>query len=131
MFTRTKFEKCKSNSLTREICFSRCSLLLTKPDAVNYVKSVQIRSFFWAVFSCIRTEYKKIQTRKISVFRYFSRSSLLRSSKLTKCQVDDREPMHSVYMFCYLRLKICCSTMTILCISPFSLAIAELENSRG
>ena len=23
----------------------------------HYVKSVQIRSFFWSVFSCIRTEY--------------------------------------------------------------------------
>ena len=24
---------------------------------IHYVKSVQIRSFFWSVFSCIRTEY--------------------------------------------------------------------------
>ena len=28
------------------------------------VKSVQLRSFFWFVFSCSRTEYRKIWTRK-------------------------------------------------------------------
>ena len=33
------------------------------------VKSVQIRIFFWSVFSCI-------QTRKNSVFRHFSRNEL-------------------------------------------------------
>ena len=38
------------------------------------VKSVQIRSLFWSVFSCIRTEHRKIRTRKNSVFGYFSHS---------------------------------------------------------
>ena len=38
------------------------------------MKSVQIRSYFWSVFSCIRTEYKKIRTRKIFVFGHFSHS---------------------------------------------------------
>ena len=42
------------------------------------VKSVQIRSFFWSVFSCIWTEYKKLRTRKKSVFGHFSRSVKLR-----------------------------------------------------
>ena len=37
------------------------------------VKSIQIRSFFWAVFSCIQTEYRKIRTRKISILGHFSR----------------------------------------------------------
>ena len=36
------------------------------------MKSVQIRSFFRSVFSCIRTEYRKIRTRKNSVFGHFS-----------------------------------------------------------
>ena len=40
----------------------------------HYVKSVQIRSFFWSAFFCIRTEYRKIRTRKNSVFTHFSRS---------------------------------------------------------
>ena len=28
------------------------------------MKSVKIRSFFWSVFSCIQSEYRKIQTKK-------------------------------------------------------------------
>ena len=38
------------------------------------VKSIQIRRFFWSVFSRIRTEYGKIRTRKNSVYGHFSRS---------------------------------------------------------
>ena len=41
----------------------------------HYVKIVQIRSIFWSVFSCIRTEYRKIRTRKYSLFGHFSRSA--------------------------------------------------------
>ena len=40
------------------------------------VKSVQIRSFFWSVFSCIRTKYGDL-LRKNSVFGHFSCSDLL------------------------------------------------------
>ena len=40
------------------------------------VKSVQIRIYFWSVFSCIRTENRKIQTRNNSVFGHFSRSEI-------------------------------------------------------
>ena len=35
------------------------------------VKSVQIRSFLWSVFSLIWTEYVETQTRKNSVFGHF------------------------------------------------------------
>ena len=38
------------------------------------VKIVQIRSYFWFVFSCIWTEYRKIRTRSNSVIGRFSRS---------------------------------------------------------
>ena len=54
---------------------------------IHYVKSVQIRIFFWSVFSHIRTKWgeirsissylvriDKIRTRKSSVFGHFSRS---------------------------------------------------------
>ena len=42
---------------------------------VNHcVKSLQIRSYFWSLFSCIRTECRKIRTRNNSVFGQFSRS---------------------------------------------------------
>ena len=36
------------------------------------MNSVQIRSFFWSVFSHIRTEYGEILTSKNSVFGHFS-----------------------------------------------------------
>ena len=56
-------------------------------------KNVQIRSFFWLVYSCIRTVYGdllvnlciqsesgKIRTRKNSVFGHFSRSGCVLGS---------------------------------------------------
>ena len=81
--------------------------------AAHCLKSVQIQSFFWSVFSCIRTEYslyfpyseyssyslysrsiqsissiqseyRKIRTRKNSIFGHFSRigKNLIRKSFL-------------------------------------------------
>ena len=44
---------------------------------MHCAKNVQIRSFFWSIFSCIRTEYRKIRTRKNSIFGLFSRSDTL------------------------------------------------------
>ena len=52
------------------------------------VKSIQILSFFWSVLSCIRTEYRKIRTRKYSVFGHFSRSA---RNRLTRGLKDKRE----------------------------------------
>ena len=39
---------------------------------MHCVKSVQIQSFFWSIFSCIQSKYGKIRTRKNSIFGYFS-----------------------------------------------------------
>ena len=39
---------------------------------LHLVKSVQVRSYFWSVFSCIQSEYRKIWTRNNSVFGHFS-----------------------------------------------------------
>ena len=49
--------------------------LYPKSQYRHCVKSVQIWSFFWSVFSCIQGEYRKIRTRKNSVFGHFSRSA--------------------------------------------------------
>ena len=38
------------------------------------MKSVQIRSYFWSLFSCIRIECRKIRTRDNSVFGHISYS---------------------------------------------------------
>ena len=53
---------------------SDITLFIADDMKSHYVKSVQIRSFFWSVYSCIRTEYRNIRTRKNSVFRHISRS---------------------------------------------------------
>ena len=44
------------------------------PFYLHCVKSVQIRSYFWSVFSCIRAKYRKKRTRNNSVYGHFSRS---------------------------------------------------------
>ena len=38
-------------------------------DVVHCVKCVQIRSFFWSVFSCIRTEYGPEKTPYLDTFQ--------------------------------------------------------------
>ena len=42
----------------------------------HWLKSVQIWSFFWSVFSHIHTEYREIRTRKNCVFGHFPRTEL-------------------------------------------------------
>ena len=53
-------------TLTEKNC-----LKLTQVSTRHCVKSVQIQSYFWSVFSCIRTEYRKIRTINNSVFGHF------------------------------------------------------------
>ena len=63
-------------SLKLQISFllrARSSLTFRK---LHCVKCVQIQSYFWSVFSCIRTEYGKIRTRKNHVLGHFSRSAI-------------------------------------------------------
>ena len=48
--------------------------LQQKSRKIHCLKSAQIRSFLWSLFFYIRTEYRKIRTRKNSVFGHFSRS---------------------------------------------------------
>ena len=48
---------------------------------IHWVKRVQIWSFFWSVFSCIQSEYRKIWTIKNSVFGQVSRSDKLTLKK--------------------------------------------------
>ena len=43
---------------------------------IHCVKSDQIRSFFQSIFSCIRTEHRKIRTRKNSLFGHLVSFSL-------------------------------------------------------
>ena len=51
--------------------------LRCKTSLYCYSVSVQRRSFFWSVFSCIRTEYRKIRTRKLRIWTLFTRCGLM------------------------------------------------------
>ena len=53
---------------------------------------VTLWSYFWSVFSCIRTENRKIRTRNISVFEHFSRSD-----KSYRYTFNVIEPMIAVF----------------------------------
>ena len=77
---------CRDNGTQASIAFilrNICAFLKT----YHWVKSVQRQSFFWSVFSCfglnkeiysvnllIQSEYRKIRTKKNSVFGHFSHS---------------------------------------------------------
>ena len=45
-------------------------------------KCTNTEFFFWSVLSCIQPEYRKIRTRKYSVFGHFSRSVCDRFAKI-------------------------------------------------
>ena len=67
-------------------CFPTNHLQFTKesfvfPGVTGCVKSVQIQSYFWSVFSCTWIEYRKIRTRNNSVFGHFSRSVIVTEDK--------------------------------------------------
>ena len=88
----------------REILNFRISRLMendisAKCISVLCIRSVQIRSYFWSVFSCfglnteiyfvdlhIQSEYRKIRTRNNSVFGHFSRSGGSKNSFHSKTQ---------------------------------------------
>ena len=62
--------------------FSFLQSLWRKNNQIHRYKYLflQMWSYFWSVFSCIRTEYRKIRTRNNSVFGQFSRSVLVKHS---------------------------------------------------
>ena len=51
-----------------------CAGILNYRVHKHCMKCVQIQSYFWSVFSCIQSEYRKIRTRNNSAFKHFSRS---------------------------------------------------------
>ena len=70
-------------------------------DANHCVKSVQIRIYFWSVFSCVRTEYRKIRTRNNPVFSHFSCSEVFSVFNLFLDQQNKKN------IFCFILLFKC------------------------
>ena len=65
---------------------------------LHCMKSVQIRSFSWSVFYCIQFVYKKIRTRKKSIFGHFSRSASVLNYEL-KIQISTDIFFLEIYNF--------------------------------
>ena len=86
------------------ISFSTLSLLLNKnnnkeidkqpeittPRNKQCVKSVQIRSFFWSVFSCIRTEYGPEKSSCWTLFYSVSPAAALQNCSEKKTHKNSR-----------------------------------------
>ena len=51
------------------------ALFFMKKKMLHCVKRVQIGSYFWFIFSCIQSEYRKIRTRNNCLFGDFPRSA--------------------------------------------------------
>ena len=71
---------CKENNLRYMQCFM--AFFAFKIEDIHCVKSVQIRSYFWSVFSFIQSEYRKIGTRNNFAFGHFLRSDMRRELSL-------------------------------------------------
>ena len=70
---------------------------LSWTSSAHCVKSVQLRSVFWSLFSRIQSKYGKIRTRKNSVFRHFSHSgwwALLRLKRVCCYMFMNSSPCH-------------------------------------
>ena len=78
------------------------------PKRTLLPKCVQIRSFFWSVFSRILTEYGETQTRKNSVFGLYLRSG---------------KPIHRVYSVAWLGQKLGKCVLFLIILSNSTISI--------
>ena len=69
------------------------------------MKNVQIRSFFWSVFSYIQSKYRKMRTRKYSVFGYFSLSDIILMTLFKYDGVIKKSRDFGYYFLIFLNFK--------------------------
>ena len=89
-------------------CYTKSHL-----EILHCVTSVQIRSYFWSLFSCIRTEYgdlgrseyRKIRTRNNSVFGHFSRSVCVLELYILNCNCAYLSPINLLLFFRFKSLQ--------------------------
>ena len=87
----------------------------------NCVKSVQIRSYFWSVFSCIRTSNN-------SVFGLFSPSDSLQNCKLIRVIKKPKERSKDLPLLSVLIPMIHVSTFFHICPFCFYLSLVPLNS---
>ena len=70
------------------------------------VKSVQIRIFFWSVFSCIQSKYRKIKTRKkLGIWTLFTQKSNLEPYQTSMMEVfskNSEQPLAMNYTLYFI-----------------------------
>ena len=89
-------------------CYTKSHL-----EILHCVTSVQIRSYFWSLFSCIRTEYgdlgrseyRKIRTSNNSVFGHFSRSVCVLELHILNCNCAYLSPINLLLFFRFKSLQ--------------------------
>ena len=100
--------KCSWNSSYQKVYVHK---IWPNRESFHCLKSVQKRSFYWPLFSCIWTEFRKIRTRKKSAFGHFSRS--VPSTKVSSFEVVIIFSVTKFYryfwkiissIFCFLKL---------------------------
>ena len=94
VFTSLVIEK-SNLSYSKSFFKSESSFLIPASVVTHCVKSVQMQSFFWSVFFCIQSEYRKIWTRENFVFGNFSRS--VKFTLTIRSKADDQDYLCAVF----------------------------------
>ena len=91
------------------------------------VNIIQIRSFFWSVFSCIWTEYRKIRTRKTSYLDTFHTMSGKTGTPIPACYVgsNKRSPWSFPLSFLFVKYGISVSLIASSNLLSFSFMLVE------
>ena len=91
----------KRNSYVFKIIFIEASEASVN---THCVKSVQMQSYFWFLFSCIPTEYRKIRTRNNSIFGHFPCSAchIQYLTSVTSNRSICRTSVTGIYLIFYL-----------------------------
>ena len=96
----------RRNTSIFSICFPKLDLHQIKFN--HCVKSVQIRSFFWSVFSCIRTKYGDLRSKSpysVRIQENTDQKKLRIWTLFTKCIVFK---VHSVWISLLLWITVKC-----------------------
>ena len=64
---------------------------------LSCLKSVQIRSYFWSIFSCIQSKYRKIWTRNNYIFGQFSLSDIFIVPKKKEININTNMQKYEIF----------------------------------
>ena len=80
-FQKVTFESLQFSTTFKDKTL-RAQFQVLSAEFCETLKRNTVRSYFWSVFFCIRTEYRKIRTRNSTVFGHFSRNEIIHQINL-------------------------------------------------